>query len=287
MSPKVREVIQDGLFSFDDVWQIRQPKLKDGMVGIYLNLYQSIDGSANKHAWYVGMSKDIARRVTEHRAIIEGRIQITCSKNHYEVARRATNWKTIVLLRLESGGGPHRTFLLRLAENTFVMLFQSWASVMLTDVNVMSGIQDFTRSITLGRALSSITNDVFSLSGWPKFAFNVRGCNWNSPIGEMTYDTIATYTKYEIPGIMDVYRSEPRVVERTEYPTVMCIRLLNLWNNFRIKFSVYDRDGFYLGCPVYIEYQIMKNGRPHKAPFVRLPYIGPFTNWAETSCIGK
>ncbi|OAF59681.1 hypothetical protein VC83_03967 [Pseudogymnoascus destructans] len=66
----------------------------------------------------------------------------------------------------------------------------------------------------------------------------------------------------------------------------MCICLLNLWTKFRVKIRVLEQDGFYLRCHVYIEYQIMKNGRPHPAPFVRLPYIGPFNNWAETACLG-
>lgn len=169
MNPKVREIIQDGSFSFRDLWQVQQPQLEDGIVGIYLNLYRSIDGSADKHAWYVGMSKNIAQRATSHRTIIEGHGPILCSKNHYQIARRAKNWKTIVLFKLKTGGSPHMRFLLRLAENTFVMLLQSWTSVMFADINLVSSIRDFHGSITLGRALATITNDVFSLSGWPKF----------------------------------------------------------------------------------------------------------------------
>lgn len=285
MNPKVREIIQNGSFSFRDIWEVQQPQPKDGVVGIYLNLYRSIDGTADKHAWYVGMSKDITKRAASHRAIIEGHGPILCSRNHYQIARRAADWKTIVLFKLKTGGGPHTRFLLRLAENTFVMLFQSWTPVIFTDINLVSSIRDIYGSVTLSRALATITNDVFSLSGWPKFTRQVRGCNWNSPIGESSHTTSA-YTKYEIPGVMDVYRSEPRVVEHTDIPGNMCIRILQLWTGFRIKIRVSEQDGFYLRCPVYIEYQIMKNGHPHQAPFVRLPYIGPFSNWAETACLG-
>lgn len=288
MSPKVRGIMQNGSFSFRDLWQVHQSELEDGIVGIYLNLYRAIDGSPDKHAWYVGMSKNIAKRAAGHRAIIEGHGPIESSKNHYEIARRATSWKTIVLLKLESSGGPHRAFALRLAENTFVMLLQTWTSVMFADINVISSIRDYTKSITIGRALVAITNDVFSLSGWPKFTRQVRGCNWNSPIGERWHENmISTYTKYEIPGVMDVYRSEPRVVERLDDRGNMRIRLVHLAGNLRVKFRVYEHDGFYIGCHVYFEYQIMKNGRPHPAPFIRLPYVGPFSNWAETACLGK
>ncbi|PVH82648.1 hypothetical protein DL98DRAFT_570282 [Cadophora sp. DSE1049] len=310
MLPAAFDILQDGIVSnpgnpqdtFERLWDelsLRISVNTEGR-GEYLHMYrnakiQGSQGIIQKNAWYNGQTSEFGRRYKEHWDIISSPNEPTTSRNHYTIARSASNWCAIKLFEFPSDI-QDRDEMCTIAEQYMVLILHSTHAKLLA-VQTLAEMEARGHWFMQAFALQEIAQDVFQKTGWPTAMPSVTGANWSMPMREFQSFGSVPWTRTLIPLALEINENtEKAIFTRPKvYLSPEKLRARELWvtlpgsvgsmtvpENFpfqRVKNGAVQ---------VIIEVQLRDNGisdenrralglasTDHPVPFARFPVTDP------------
>jgi hypothetical protein len=282
-------VIKDGTFGVADFEGLEKIHKKTQGSGIYLILYTGVlvEG-LSADALYVGKTINFGQRYQQHAIHIDGQGIIQGSYNHYSIARTNTKWRMIKLANIPAA----ESVATRIAEHTFVSLFDSWNPKVLSEPETVT--QFATKGPAYGQAsvLRKIALRVFQRTGWR--SRTEHGLNWQTPLADRNLEHVL-WTSITIPQasggeIVQFQRSAKRVVSsgsNSKYLRIMgIVPPLMDGSSDGVTMSIPSDIGISAGQMVHVIVEVRKNCGPHPHPYARASVIGPLSGWSLLNTMG-
>lgn len=285
------EAFMDNQPKHSQLWALPQlvPKLNaNARCGIYCILYR-IKSDNSRVAWYVGKSRDMERRIYDHRTQIQGTQELLHSRRHYGIARqffrhRDGEWKAVVLAEFRSSAqGPF----LRCAEQMFQCALHAYNPAIFAAVQAEEQTEFIGRAIhyQAAQTVSELTKTVAQAIGW-NLDPSVVGCGWSTAMTEVTQmpGEMLSWLRHDLLNsrgevAMHRFMRPSRGIERhtAQSNTVPILKRRVTSCSFQI--SVDPRWGIPDNSRVNVIVEIAPKGTDHHTPYMRYPKFGPFTDW--------
>lgn len=204
MLPAVFGILQDGLVSrpgspedtFERLWKLQSLQISTDTEGggEYLHLYrdakiQRSSGTTSINAWYNGQTSNFGNRYKDHDYFISSPNEPYKQKNHYEIARSASNWRAIKMFEIPSDI-PDKEELCTIAEQYMILVLHSTHADLLLR-RTPTEIEALGPWFTQAFAAQELAQCVFQKTGWQTTMPSVIGANWSMPMREfMSYASI-------------------------------------------------------------------------------------------------
>ena len=232
-----------------------------GVSGIYLRYYVAPNGIRGV---YVGKAKDLHARQLEHDIEIKARRRM--HQPHYAKACNAT-FSHAVTIASFGDSASDSAYVLRLAEQIFVLLFDSYSPGVVTGGEPSS-------NKALAVFLYRIADRVFDKTGWKK-RWGVYGLNWSSPIQDL--ETSIAWTKNIRPNGYVIFQ-RPQKFRLSNEGKIHVRGLAKI----RVGFDM----GLQEGDKLNLLFGVAPPGKRHPIPFARSTWVGPFQDWSEVLRLG-
>lgn len=292
MPEAVRQVMDNGNFSFDDLWNIPAgdnwiTTNNDPRAGIYLILFRGIDGAigVSGFGFYNGKSIDLGQRYKAHGKSIG---KVNAKGQMYVKTRNAAQRKMLLMCNLSRYSQDMQSHMMRLSEHTLVCLFASWVNVLTDDEVNPTFLEKYYFDRAMARAFTSLIVRVSSETGW-----NIplgQGLNWKTPLTEVLRKhatwTCTVFTPNAETGPIRSYRSAPRATSKGAANSN--VMMFYGGRGDKRRNGVFISIGIDVDWPDQIVFvvEIYGKGKRHPVPYAKLPEPGPFTTWGELNNIG-
>lgn len=295
LNPQVRNVIQNGAFSFNDL--ISLPKLTSTWPGegsgIYLRIYTHLDAKhqdIDQAAMYIGLSTQLWRRQREHElAIVQGQ-----KSPHYDMARKSLPQNRHIILLCFWDARAIRELpkeFLTMAEQTMISAFDSYHPVVAASKPAAETY--LTELISHGTYLRSVAQQTSNGIGWRRWpAVPFAGCNVASPLFGIRQVAEVSCIRMESndPAIntYTTYRVRSGVVKLPTQPSAIASFF---WHEGGVRKQlstnlVPELFGGKIPKAGYFVFEIMHDGKPHPRPWVGFPSVGTYENFDHASSLG-
>ncbi|KAK6080036.1 hypothetical protein SCUP234_05392 [Seiridium cupressi] len=280
--PAVKEVLCKDNFSIKDLLQL--PCVDENYERrdiAYLRIYHRHDGETKptRDAGYGGITIDPPERYASHNDFTE-----SSTSYHYHVARRYHTSDRIMLPIMDlSGFDEHRK---AMAEETIVAMFGTIASWHMTSDPSMNWEGESGRA----RYVGDLRKQVIARTGFSNLY--LKGCNVLAPLFHESLGG-KVYTKFNIPPApgrprMLVFKTActfPKIVVAKDGRPAKASIYLARHLAVTMAPETLEQLQYKRGHMMYLVVEITADGSRHPDPWVSLPTIGLYENFADASSV--